>query len=223
MCGILGSVNTTFGNDILGTIKHRGPDDFGIETFDIAGNTVTLSQRRLSIIDLSPAGHQPMNTSCGNYSIIFNGEIYNYQDLKDRLPKDIVFRGHSDTETILYYLKEFGIQGIRDFNGIFSIAFLDKLKNKLLLVRDPFGVKPMYYYHRAETGQLIFSSEIRPIKALLGKDDLDKGALATLLRLRFNPAPDTLHKQIKKVRPAHYLELDLNDRSSKVEHHSYAE
>ncbi|HWD90595.1 MAG TPA: asparagine synthase (glutamine-hydrolyzing) [Mucilaginibacter sp.] len=223
MCGILGSVNTPFDNDILDTIKHRGPDDFGIETFDVASNMVTLSQRRLSIIDLSPAGHQPMNTLCGNYSIIFNGEIYNYQDLKDRLPKDIVFRGHSDTETILYYLKEFGIKGISDFNGIFSIAFLDKLNNKLFLVRDHFGVKPMYYYHRAETGQLIFSSEIRPIKALIGRGDLDNDALATLLRLRFNPAPDTLYKQIKKVRPAHYLELDLNDRPSQVKHHSYAE
>src|SRR6516165_2936417 len=113
MCGILGSVNTPYDNAILDTIKHRGPDDFGIETFPIADNTVILSQRRLSIIDLSPAGHQPMSTSCGNYSIIFNGEIYNYQDLKDKLPTDIVFRGHSDTETILYYLKEFGVEGIR--------------------------------------------------------------------------------------------------------------
>ncbi len=208
MCGILGSVNIPFDTTVLDTIKHRGPDDFGIDSFDAGKHTVILGQRRLSIIDLSPAGHQPMVTECGNYAIIFNGEIYNYEDLKQKLPGDINFRGYSDTETILYYLKEFGITAIKDFNGIFSIAFLDILNKKLFLAKDPFGIKPLYY-QVTDAGGIIFSSEIRPIRAVFKDQPLSREALAVLLRLRFNPSPDTLYANIHKLRPGHYLEVDM--------------
>ena len=220
MCGILGSVNQYFDYTTLEHLKHRGPDDYGIEEYICHNHTVKFGQRRLSIIDISPAGHQPMESFCKNYSIIFNGEIYNHLELRERLPKSIVFRGHSDTETILYYIKEFGIKSITDFNGIFSIAFLDKILNKLYLARDPFGVKPLYYYFR-EKNNLIFSSEIRPIKVFINQPEINKDALATLLRLRYNPSPETLYTEIKKVYPGHIVEVDLNTDSLMLVHYSF--
>lgn len=220
MCGILGTVNAPFDQCVLDLLKHRGPDDCGLEQMVVDKHLVQLGQQRLSILDLSPAGHQPMHTACNEYSIVFNGEIYNHAQLREKLPKNITFKGHSDTETILYYLKEFGIKGAKDFNGIFTFAFLDKKKKKLFLARDPFGVKP-FYCHIGENNNLIFSSEIKPIQALIGSNDLDKEALATLLRLRYNPSPDTLYQHIKKIRPGHYCEVDLNDTDLVVHHHAF--
>lgn len=125
MCGILGTINLPFTLSDLNVIKHRGPDDFGIQGFKADDHQILLAHRRLSIIDLSQAGHQPMVTHCGQYALIFNGEIYNHVQLRAKLPESIPFRGHSDTETILYYLKEFGIEKVSDLNGIFAFAFLD--------------------------------------------------------------------------------------------------
>ena len=131
MCGILGSVNYSFNQSDLDLLQHRGPDDFGLNSFSVNNNAIVLGHRRLSIIDTSPAGHQPMISACGNYAIIFNGEIYNHAQLREQLSVDIPFKGYSDTESILYYLIEHGIRGVNDFNGIFSFAFLDMKENKL--------------------------------------------------------------------------------------------
>lgn len=220
MCGILGSINRVFNEKELDLIQHRGPDDFGIENYSVNSNIIVFGQRRLSIIDLSPAGHQPMNSICNDYSIIFNGEIYNHLELREKLPATIKYKGHSDTETILYYLKEFGIDGIKDFNGIFAIAFLDKKKNKLFLSRDPFGVKPLYYYQ--DENSLIFSSEIRPIKSMIGSKTLNNKALASLLRLRYNASPDTLYSNINKLLPGHCCEIDLDEKKLHPIHSFYA-
>ncbi|OYU93080.1 MAG: asparagine synthase (glutamine-hydrolyzing), partial [Bacteroidetes bacterium B1(2017)] len=119
-----------------------------------------------------------------------------------------VFKGHSDTETILYYLSHFGFKQICDLNGIFSIAFLDFKKSKLYLARDPFGVKPLYYYFNSN--KLVFSSEVRPIKEIVTPLSLNKEALTSLLRLRYNPSPYTLFTEISKVIPGHYLEIGLD-------------
>ncbi len=217
MCGILGSINHHIDNRVLDTIKHRGPDDFGMQKILLNGHDVQLCHRRLSIIDLSPAGHQPMNTTCGQYAIIFNGEIYNHQDLKDKLPADITFRGHSDTETMLYYLKTFGIEGVKDFNGIFSFAFVDYAKQVVYLARDPFGVKPLYYHLGNNT--MTFSSEMRPIKKQLANNgSINKEAMATLLRLRYNPSPETIYADIQKVKPGHYLAADLSGAQLHIAH-----
>jgi len=219
MCGILGSVNISFDSSVLDLLKHRGPDDFGLVKTSVNGHEVQLGQRRLSILDLSPAGHQPMFTECGNYGIILNGEIYNHKELRDKLPEGINFKGHSDTETILYYLKEFGIEGAKDFNGIFAFAFLNIVDCKLILARDPFGVKPLYYFI-GEDDKLAFASEIRPIYALIGHSNLDKKALASLLRLRYNPSPETLYSEIKKVHPGHFIELNLKNKVISREYNS---
>ncbi len=173
----------------------------------VGEHRVTLGHRRLSIVDISSAGHQPMQSPCGNYSIIYNGEIYNHLELR-REVRNVEYRGHSDTETILYYIAQHGIKGIQKFNGIFAFAFVDEKGGKLFLARDPFGVKPLYYCQKGRT--FIFSSEIKPIKNLL-KNSLDPESLAEILRLRYLPSPDTLFKDIKKVRPGHIIEVNLFD------------
>jgi asparagine synthase (glutamine-hydrolysing) len=219
MCGILGSLNLSFDDSALDLLKHRGPDDFGITAFHAGRHTVLFGHRRLSILDLSAAGHQPMVSQCGRYAIIFNGEIYNHSDLRKKLPSSIQYSGHCDTETILYYLKHFGINGVADLNGIFSLALLDTVQNKLYLARDPFGVKPLYY--AASESTLIFSSEIRPLKTLLKKVSLDKAALASLLRLRYNASPETLYREVQKIRPGHCMTIDLNKNQVDIDHHCF--
>jgi asparagine synthase (glutamine-hydrolysing) len=209
MCGILGSINRRFDEQNLIMLSHRGPDDSGLVRFSVNGHEVSLGHRRLSIVDLTEAGHQPMFSSCGRHAVVFNGEIYNHLMLRAQI-RGAEFRGHSDTETMLYYLMQKGIEGARDFNGIFAFCYADLTRGKLYLVRDPHGVKPLYYC--VKDGFLIFSSELRPIQKMV-HDTLNPGNLAELLRLRFLPSPDTLLKDIKKVRPGHILEVDLANDS----------
>ena len=216
MCGILGSIDLPISELALDSISHRGPDDHGNRCFRLEDRAVHLAQRRLAILDLSPAGHQPMVSNEHETAIIFNGEVYNHLELRNRLSKKYLFKGHSDTETLLYYLSEFGIEGVRDFNGIFSLAFFSRKTHQLYLVRDRYGVKPLYYWLHEE-GPVLFSSELRAIRTLAHTDQMDMEALATLLRLRYNPAPDTLFQSIKKIYPGHYLQIDL--RSKKLQCH----
>ncbi|MDH3697165.1 MAG: asparagine synthetase B, partial [Flavobacteriaceae bacterium] len=207
MCGIVGSLNGNGQLDkaVLSSIRHRGPDTEGVLTW----KNISLGHVRLSIVDLSEAGNQPMESECGKYALIFNGEIYNHDHLRKKL-SNIRFRGHSDTETILYFLREFGIEGIKELNGIFAFAFLDKVKNKLYLSRDPFGVKPLYYYEKK--GFLsAFASEIRGLEALGIKKELEVSQIESYLKLRYCPAPITLFHNIKKVRPGTVMELNGAD------------
>src|SRR5665647_194630 len=117
MCGILGSINYPFNQSDLDLLKPRGPDDYGLNRFFVNNYSIVLGHRRLSIIDTSSAGHQPMISACGKYAIIFNGEIYNHVRLREQLPVDIQYNGHSDTESIFYYLIEHGIRAVNNFNG----------------------------------------------------------------------------------------------------------
>lgn len=212
MCGILGAINFNFDSNILDTIQHRGPDYSEIQHYEFNNNSICFGHRRLSILDLSPSGNQPMTTPDNQLSLIFNGEIYNHLDLKKDI-KNIDFIGHSDTETIINYIAQNGINSVADFNGIFAFGLLDRKKEKLYLVRDPFGVKPIYYY--LSGNQLIFSSEIRPIKKMIATN-LEEANLAELLKLRYNPSPDTLYSNILKLRPGHILEFDLNNHTSSI-------
>jgi asparagine synthase (glutamine-hydrolysing) len=205
MCGILGTVNRAFDNTTLNLLAHRGPDDASISRVAVCSHVVTLGHRRLSILDVSPAGRQPMWTSSNRQGIIFNGEIYNHQELRRELPR-LEYIGHSDTETILTYVAQYGIESVRHFNGIFALGVVDLDKQKLFLARDPFGVKPLYYC--LSGGSFVFSSELRPIHKFV-KGEIDEQKLAELLSLRYLPAPDTLFKNIRKVRPGHIVEIDL--------------
>jgi len=220
MCGIAGTINLKLTNEILSTINHRGPDSKGLIDERCYNHHLFLGQTRLSIVDLSEAGLQPMTDNTGNFTIIFNGEIYNHAELRKEL-KEVQFKGHSDTETILYYLAKFGIDAVKNLNGIFAIALLDKIKGKLYLARDPFGIKPLYYYFKNNT--LAFSSEIRVVAKFIDKKEINLDCLYTYMRLRFCPSPLTLIKDVNKLEPGHYITFDCTREvlNSKTTFYSY--
>ena len=158
-----------------------------------------------------------MITAGGGYAIVLNGEIYNHAKLKGHIPRER-FRGHSDTETCLHYLAANGIDGLASLNGIFGLGFLDLGGRKLFLARDLFGVKPLYYW--AQGDSFIFSSELRPIQDRV-RDTVDLENLAELLRVRYSPSPDTLFRNIRKVRPGHFVQIDLSGDHVIVTEHCF--
>jgi asparagine synthase (glutamine-hydrolysing) len=204
MCGICGQFN--FRNrapvrraDIevmTRSITHRGPDDEG---YFIAG-PLGFGFRRLSIIDLS-GGHQPMSDREESVWVIFNGEIYNFPELKRELQSHgHVFRTNSDTEVIIHGYKQWGDEVLNRLNGMFGIAIWDVRKKRLVLARDPFGIKLIYYCIQGNT--LYFGSEMRPIRAILpGKAEVDATSLNLFLRYRFTPSPYTILKEVRKLAP----------------------
>ncbi|HHS91795.1 MAG TPA: asparagine synthase (glutamine-hydrolyzing), partial [Campylobacterales bacterium] len=207
MCGILGSVNQDFEEEVLDLLAHRGPDDRGIERIKLNTQAITLGHVRLSIQDLSDAGHQPMYSHDKRHILIFNGEVYNHLELRKKLP-EVNFKGHSDTETILHYMAKFGIASVKDFNGIFAFALLDIQTQKLYLARDRFGVKPIYYHHHNDS--LLFASEIKPILKIGENFDLAMEKVNEYLTLRYTPSPNTLIKGIQKLYPGEVLSYDLS-------------
>lgn len=183
-------------NEIL---KHRGPDDNGI----FIDKNISLGHNRLSIIDLSKAGHQPMSNEDNSIWIIFNGEIYNYVKLRNYLEKlGYNFQSDTDTETIIYAYEEFGEDCLKLFNGMFAFAIWDSKKKSLFLARDRLGIKPLYYYHL--NGKLIFSSEIKAILKHNIDKSIDKKCLNSFLKYRFIPSNKTIIKNLKKILPGHY-------------------
>ena len=203
MCGICGQFNFGSGAPVsastieamMGTIIHRGPDDAGQH---LHGN-LGLGFRRLAIIDLSPAGHQPMSDQGQTVWVVFNGEIYNYQQLRQELQgHGHVFRSNCDTEVIVHGYKQWGDAVLNRFNGMFGLAIWDVKKRRLLLARDPMGIKPVYY--AICNGSLAFGSEIRPVCVALGEPPgVDPAAVALFLRYRYTPAPRTMFKGIQKL------------------------
>ena len=186
------------------TMLHRGPDDSGAEIFVAAdGYSVGLAQRRLSIMDLSPLGHQPMHTADGRVSIVYNGEIYNFKELKKAL-SDYPFRSQCDTEVILAAYEKWGIKCVERFNGMFAIALFDRETQELYLVRDRIGKKPLYYWQDGEN--LAFASELKPIMACPGfPKRIDKSVLAAYLYQQYIPEPDTIFEDVKKLEPGMIL------------------
>lgn len=192
----------------LSAIRHRGPDGWGSETIHIGSGEVWLGHTRLSILDLSDAGRQPMRSRDGRWWVSYNGEIYNHLELRKKM--NIAWRGHSDTETLVESLAANGIDAtLQLLNGIFAFAALDVVSGKLYIARDPFGVKPMYY---AATygGGLAFCSELRALHRIANAaTSVDPQALRAFLTLRFVPSPSTLIQGIGRVPPGHVLEHEL--------------
>lgn len=185
-------------------LAHRGPDDSGIWCDESAG--IGLGHRRLSIIDLSPAGHQPMPSRTDRYWTVFNGEIYNFKELRDELASSgATFRGHSDTEVILEAIERWGIAGaVPRFAGMFALAIWDRTERALHLVRDRLGEKPLYYGWLDRT--LIFGSELKGLKAHPQWDgEIDRGSLALFLRHNYIPAPYSIYRNVRKVMPGTIL------------------
>jgi asparagine synthase (glutamine-hydrolysing) len=217
MCGIAGSINCVTDNRTLSLISHRGPDRHELIELPIGNHKLYFGHARLSILDLSEAGNQPMFTDCKNYCIVYNGEIYNHEELRKKLT-GINFKGHSDTETILYYIREFGIDAVKDFNGIFAFAFADLKNKKTYFVRDRFGIKPLYYV--SGKNQFGFSSEIRPLRFLV-KRDINKGVLLNGLKMRYCPSPLTIYQNIYKAEPGQIISCDLNSDTVIINKHYF--
>ncbi|OWY73446.1 asparagine synthase (glutamine-hydrolyzing) [cyanobacterium TDX16] len=203
ICGYVGDHRPELLEPMALAMVHRGPDDMG--TWHSAEGQVGLGHRRLSILDLSPAGHQPMSTPDGRYWITYNGEIYNFQEHRERFEKQgMQFRGHSDTEVILALFAEKGPACLDDLNGIFALGIWDTHKRELVLARDHAGIKPLYYMQSGR--RLFFASEI---KALLKIPEtsrrLNREALDAYLTFLWVPGEETMLEGINKVEPGHWL------------------
>lgn len=208
MCGISGLVN--WGDRLVlermtSLQRHRGPDDHGVwETRFSGDGWVGLGSRRLAILDLSAAGHMPMSTADGRYTIVYNGEIYNYPQLREQLErKGHLLQSHCDTEAILYLYQEFGPQALHCLSGMFAFAIWDREREELFLARDHFGIKPLYYAQQGE--RLGFASEI---KALLEIPDLPRQlnpqALHQYLTFLWVPDPLTMFEGVYKLPAGHF-------------------
>jgi asparagine synthase (glutamine-hydrolysing) len=216
MCGILGVFSKKIDTDrfsrSLELMNHRGPDDNGI--FNLSQDLL-FGHKRLSIQDLSMAGHQPMQTSCQRYTIVFNGEIYNFKELKNDLrSKGYFFNSDSDTEVILYMFKEYGVDCINLLNGDFAFAVYDKIEKELYIVRDRYGIKPLYYSF--VDNELIFASEIRSILCYCPtKKEKNYQAYHAFLKLGSVPTPLTFFKDIKSLEAGCFLNYANNNLSKK--------
>lgn len=227
MCGI----NGIFGlddqlkakNDVLSmnsAMKHRGPDDEGI----FVNEKIALGHRRLSIIDLSPAGHQPMRSHDGRFQIVYNGELYNYKELKFELKRVVsgsgeqayFFQTNTDTEVIIAAYARWGENCVKHFNGMYAFAIWDNEKKELFIARDRLGIKPLYYVYTNNI--LAFSSEIRSLLASgLVPRKMDEKSLVDYLRYQTVHAPNTIIKGIKMLMPGHYIKA----AAEKISIHSY--
>ncbi len=209
MCRIAGIVSK-FISDVSGvklmlqSMKHGGPDDEGI----FEDNGLCFGHRRLSILDLSDAGHQPMSSVSGDIWITYNGEIYNFNSIKRELIEcGFTFKSNTDTEVIIYAYKQWGVSAFAKFEGIFAFALYDKPKNKLLLVRDSFGVKPLYYFIKDKT--ILFASEIRAFKAYDTQWPENPDWKILFLAFGSIPHPFSTLKDVFSLSPGNVLSIDL--------------
>jgi asparagine synthase (glutamine-hydrolysing) len=212
MCGICGyisdkNINIKAMNNLL---SHRGPDNQTV--FSDKDKSVGLGHTRLSILDLSDESHQPMRSQSQRYIIVYNGEIYNFLDLKNELIKlGVVFEKQSDTEVILEGFEKWGTALFEKLNGMFAFSIYDKVLNKIYIVRDRFGVKPLYYYNQNQ--DLVFASEI---KSILASDIVEKKisyqGLYEYLHFATTLGETTFYNNIKKLEPGYFIEYDIKNR-----------
>ena len=226
MCGLTGFVSRPGGDSAALTmlarrmaaqIRHRGPDDAG-EWIDAAAG-IAFAHRRLSIIDLSPQGHQPMASQHGRYVIAYNGEIYNHAQLRAQLSAadpNVRWRGHSDTEVALAAIERWGLEtALQKFNGMFALALWDRQLRRLHLARDRFGEKPLYYAF--VNGAFLFGSELKALTAHPAwNGHIDRGALRAYMRFNYVPAPHTIYSAARKLPASSTLTVDVDTVSGAV-------
>ncbi|NRG18303.1 asparagine synthase (glutamine-hydrolyzing) [Rhizobiales bacterium] len=221
MCGIAGFINyspaapeltTQILTGMTVSLAHRGPDDTGTWIDDEAN--VCFGHRRLSIIDLSPAGAQPMHSASGRYTIVFNGEIYGFKTLRDELEeRGARFRGHSDTEVLLEAVEAYGFQdALIRLNGMFAFALYDRAARQVLFARDRVGKKPLYIGLAGQT--LAFGSELKALRKhpAFSSPVLDRGAATLFARHNYIPSPYTIYRDVIKVPPGCWLAVSTDDR-----------
>jgi asparagine synthase (glutamine-hydrolysing) len=219
MCGFAGYFDCRAGtsasemtqtiNLMSTTLVHRGPDDSGVWVDESAG--IALGFRRLSILDLTPTGHQPMVSADGRYVLVFNGEVYNYQALrKELIQAGMAFRGGADTEVVLAAVVQWGLSAaVRRLNGMFAFAIWDCRKRQLSLVRDRIGIKPLYYGWAGSI--LLFGSELKALRAHPAfQGEIDRDALALYMRHNYIVAPYTIYKGVRKLLPGTYLTIKMD-------------
>ena len=222
MCGIAGwfgttkSGSNTFDNKLQAVKRamqlqaYRGPDANGL--FEDRSKSVVLGHNRLSIVELSDAGSQPMVDNSGNWVITYNGELYNHDQLRNEIAKrfSVVFKGKSDTEVVLYGVKHYGVdEFLRRADGMFAFCILNKIKDEVILARDRVGEKPLYYFYDKEG--ICFASELKALLALSQRQVImDKTGLHLYLLLRYVPAPYTILSGFCKLKPGHYIKFTKN-------------
>lgn len=213
MCGFVGytkplTLNENTINDMLDTIVHRGPDSHGTYTDE----GVTFGFRRLKIIDLTDVASQPMTNEDECCVLVFNGEIYNYRELReDLIGKGHIFKSQTDSEVIIHGYEEYGIEIISKLRGMFAIAIWDHKNERLLLARDMFGIKPLYYTRNTTNGSMIFGSEIKSfLKHPFFRKELNKQALKPYLTFQYSVLDETFFKGVFKLQPGHMLIYEHN-------------
>lgn len=212
MCGICGfitrnTITTEQLKTMNDTMYHRGPDDSGEEIFSLPdGRELGLAQRRLSILDLSALGHQPMHSKNDDIVVIFNGEIYNFLELKEEM-SDYTFQSNCDTEVIIAAYQKWGIQFVDHIQGMFAIALFDRKKEQLFLIRDRIGKKPLYYWLEGEN--IVFASELKPIMECPGfKGKIRTEIIPRYLYQQYINAPDTIYSDVYKLEPGAVLQYE---------------
>ena len=217
MCGIAGFIDfhkkSTKSNiqSMIEPLNHRGPDGEGVSLFKSKNAIIGFGHKRLSIIDLSQTGKQPM--ALNHLHITYNGEIYNYQEIKNELLElGHHFNGESDTEMILHAYTEWGIKAVERFIGMFAIALFDEKKQEVVFIRDRAGVKPLFYYQKNDL--ILFSSELKSFHEHPEfEKKLDLNAVAAYMQYGNVPTPHCIFKNCGKVKPGHYLKINLENKS----------
>ncbi|MGD9036187.1 MAG: asparagine synthase (glutamine-hydrolyzing) [Syntrophobacterales bacterium] len=221
MCGFVGFISSRdfqslqqYLPDAVASITHRGPDDSG-RFFDERYG-IGLGHRRLSIIDLSEAGRQPMSSDDGTVHIVYNGEVYNFREIRETLEKKgHEFKSSTDTEVILKSYIQWGIECLQKFVGMFSLAIWDSRNQCLYLARDRLGIKPLFYYFRGDN--LLFASELKGLMAFKTfEKDIDPDSIPLFLHYQYVPAPRTIFKNTYKLLPGNYLKFDGKKLSTHV-------
>jgi asparagine synthase (glutamine-hydrolysing) len=217
MCGIAGILDSKATADLGGIARkmadsliHRGPD--GGDVWIDQGAGIALGHRRLAIVDLSEAGHQPMISSCGRLVLSYNGEIYNAPELRAELTsKGRIFRGRSDTEVIVEGAAEWGLAALLPrLIGMFALALWDRKDRRLTLARDRFGIKPLYWSD--DRGRFLFGSELKALTAHPGFDrEIDRNAVAAYLRFCYVPSPQSIYRAARKLEAGHILEISSGE------------
>ncbi len=219
MCGLTGFVDFNKQSDketvskMTSVLHHRGPDDAGLDFFDQDSYSIGLGHKRLSILDLSALGHQPYHYE--HLSMVYNGEIYNFKEVRAELEKlGETFVSDSDTEVIIKSFARKGLSCVEDFIGMFAISIWDKKEDKIYLIRDRAGVKPLYYYWKDNL--LLFSSELKSFHEHPNfQKESDQDSVSLYLQYSYIPAPYTIFKNCWKLKPGHTLVVDLKNKDIK--------
>ncbi len=230
MCGIAGTTHPTQAASLIRSMTqamaHRGPDAEG--HFVHPERPLALGHRRLSIIDLSEAGSQPFYSACGQYVMVFNGEVFNFQEIATELlnEKSLTFRSRTDTEVILEAFVHWGPNFVHKLNGMFAIAIYDVREDKLFLWRDRLGIKPIYFYHHGR--HFAFASELGSLKAAVPFSTINQAAVSLYFHLGYIPAPHTIYSEAKKLPAGHWLTYEKGQIQSgawwpieEVSNHAY--